>query len=434
MAKKYYHAAPRGNSFSVKENGKFIRCTQYEDKSDLLIYVSIPLEQDVSQIYAGHVRANFPELQPGYDSKYNSFFVKGFAIPSEYTPNVAQETLDSCIAALDSCVKEFAENMKKRGSSDYAAKLQEVVKQQAELVDEREKEVHEKEREIYNLQQRLEKQRAEYENGLASLKREKEKFLKEKEAFEQDILHRREEMDTEIQRYKDSKTKDLLNMQQLANQISELQNRLSNKTGGKENSEELFRLQSKVKQVTTQRVAMEKALSERLNQKDAKILNLSDTISEKEREIAVLQKGREDIIHSSILKDRKRVKSYIQSLETKIREQGHSITADDVIGYYQKIEGEDMDIRKRIGQNATVVTYEEGSLSIRVIFEKVNIVEVSKIASIDAKKLKRLNDKYGDIKFFCREKSVVARAYFANNATLEDVDNIIEELCEKFKK
>lgn len=429
-----YNADPEDTIIQVKEEGKIFRITRYPAEPDLLITVSIPVEQDIASLYISHVNANYPELRAVYGKKNRLFIVKSYVTPSMYTPEIVDETLHKCMNAVDSCIVEFSDNLKKKDSADFASDLQKVLQEQVKIVDEREKQVTEREKEVEVLVEKLNEQREAYEIKLRELQDEKESLMQMVEEQNQELQMKKEAMEAEIQKYKESKTKDLVNIKQLAAQVSSLQNRLSNAGGDADSDENIYRLETKVRQITSQRIAMEKALTEKLTQKDAKVTKMADVIAEKDRELSQLKDVMDDVIAAKISEETEKTQNYISSLEEKIQQQGHVLTADELIQYYKKVNSEDMDIKKRHAQTATVVTFEEGSINIRIIFSTVNFVELSKVATLNPKKLKRFNDTFSDVKFFCRENTVVARMYFSNTATAEKVDEVVEDLSGYFKE
>ena len=79
--------------------------------------------------------------------------------------------------------------------------------------------------------------------------------------------------------------------------MAALQNR-QNALGNVDNDaeEEIFRMKSKVQQLTSQKIALESKLTEKINLKEKRIRELSDTISEKNAEIRKINLNIDDMV------------------------------------------------------------------------------------------------------------------------------------------
>ena len=79
--------------------------------------------------------------------------------------------------------------------------------------------------------------------------------------------------------------------------MAALQNR-QNALGNVDNDaeEEIFRMKSKVQQLTSQKIALESKLTEKINLKEKRIRELSDTISEKNAEISKINLNIDDMV------------------------------------------------------------------------------------------------------------------------------------------
>ena len=285
-------------------------------------------------------------------------------------------------------------------------------------------------RSLNSLFARLDESKA---NRANEANREHEKAAEEAEKERQKMKDHEAEMEEKIKAYEERNTKDILNIQQLANQVAALQNR-QNALGKADNNaeEELFRMKNKVQQLTSQKIALEKKLTEKITGKDSKIRDLSDVITQKDAEYKKLEDNMDDIIESKVSEEVKKTEIKIKDLESRLSEIGHILTPEEMIDYLEQYS--DAEITKRHASNAEFVVYNDEALEIRIRFGATNYVDVTREAALKDTILRKLNTKHGDIKFFSKENKITARSYFKKNATAEEVDDLIATLSSHFTK
>lgn len=423
-----------GNEASkTNENGKTFKLILFKLDAEILISISINASRDVGAMYTSFINANYPEVMCGYDADTECFTVKKYSNPDKYAPEETEEFLNLCNTAIDACIKEYETTLTKKDSADFASDVQQILAEQTEGIAEREKAVAAREEEIAVKEKEMMAREAELKQQLDALQKEKA-AMQEKAEKESELLKRHEaEMQEKIKAYEERNTKDILNIQQLANQVAALQNRQNaiGQSGG--NDEEIFRMKSKVQQLTSQKIALEKKLTEKITGKDKQIRDLSDTIHAKDMEIKKINSEMQDIVKNQVSEEMKKNEKKIKSLEKQVNAIGHILTSEDMIKYYEQYY-EDMDIKKFHAANAETVTYNDESLEIRIRFGDMNFVDVSREAALKDQILRKLNSKFGDIKFFSKDNRIIARAYFKKNATAEDVDDLVETLASNFTK
>ena len=399
--KVFYDLAKRldadvnGNEMSaVYADDTTIRCVLFPLDAEILVSVSVHATRDIGAMYASYITSNYPELMSSFDEESGLFSVRTYSSPDEYEPEGTQDLLELCITASKACVNEYKQTLEKKDSADFASDVQQILAEQTETVWEREKAVAAREEEMAN-----------------------------KEA----------EMEEKIKAYEDRNTKDILNIQQLANQVAALQNR-QNALGKVDDKaeEEIFRMKNKVQQLTSQKIALEKKLTEKITGKDAKIRELSDVITQKDSEYKKLESNIDDRVNSRVSDEVKKTDVKIKQLEAELSKIGHILTPEEMIDYLEQYI--DAKIAKRHASNAEFVVYNDEALEIRIRFGETNYVDVTREAALKDTILRKLNTKHGDIKFFSKENKITARSYFKKNATVEEVDDLIASLSAHFTK
>lgn len=427
-------ATKDGNEFSVtEENNETIRCVIFPLDAEILVSVSVKTDRDIGAMYASYINSNYPELMSSYDTEKEIFSVRTYSTPDEYEPDGTENLLKMCKAALDACIKEYKQTIEKKDSVDFASDVQQILVEQTESISEREKAVAAREDEMSAREEEMEKRENELKQHVAELEQEKIQ-LQEEAAKERERLKAHEaEMEEKIKAYEERNTKDVLNIQQLAAQVAALQNRQSVLGQGNDNAEEeIFRMKSKVQQLTSQKIALEKKLTEKLTVKDTKLKELSDTLSQKDVEYKKLENNMHDMVQSQVAEESKKTNKKIQDLEDELTNMGHFLTPEEMIEYLK--EYSDAEITKRHAAKAEFVVYEDEALEIRIRFGDVNYIDVSRTATLKDQMLCKLNSKHAAIKFFSKDTKIVARAYFKKNATAEEVDDLTETLASYFTK
>ena len=97
------------------------------------------------------------------------------------------------------------------------------------------------------------------------MEEEKKQLLSDIEQERKRMQEREQEMKETIQKYEERSTKDILSIKQLANQVASLQNKQKViGTTDEKTEEEIFSLKTKIQQLTNQKIALEKNLTEKL--------------------------------------------------------------------------------------------------------------------------------------------------------------------------
>ena len=333
----------------------------------------------------------------------------------------------------------IALQLDKKDSEKFAMEMQNIMSEQAKKLTERENTLSEKEKEIENLKKEMESSKAELKDREEKLKEREEEFEREKEKTEEKIKKIKEEADERVKRYEEQNTKDIMNMQNLAKQISYLQDRLNvaPSSSDADTEDEIARLKAKTRQLTLQKASVEKEMKNVVSERDAKIKRLSDVITEKEQDITALKKEMNTKVSAKVEKETMKSQGYVSELESKLKSIGHIITPDEIFEYYKKNEDEDAGVEEKHAANATIISFKDGELDVAIrIGDMLCSVEVSKNTVVNDKVLRKLNTKFGDIKFFISptQQQTTARAYFAPNASLDQIDSTLDRVLENFKK
>ena len=428
-----YGASIKAGKFNASLDGeKKLRC-KIRDDGDIDVSVSIKADRDAGTMYASYIKPNFQELKPSYSEKFKEFTVKAYVTPDEFMPMLLNETIEMCVRAIDLSVNEFQKNMKKKDTVEFASDVQALLKQQADAVSEKEKAVAKRETEIAKQEEALKQQSEEYKKKLKEMDNARKKLEETIIANDEKLKAERAKMKAEIEKYEKRNSQDILNMQQLAKQVAELQDRINSDGTADSNDEEIYRLNTKLKQVTAQRVAMEKALNEKITSKDAKIRNMNEAILEKNAELQKMQESMEVQIQARVSEENKKTDAMVAEMKKELEQHGKLLQPEDIMEYY----GRYYDVKKLSAPgNAVIVAYkdEETNIFTRIRFSEINFVEVYRAASIGEKDLQKLNSKFGDIKFFAKSGKVIARAYFPVNATCDQVDELVNRLTDNFAK
>ena len=277
--KVFYDLAKRldadvnGNEMSaVYADDTTIRCVLFPLDAEILVSVSVHATRDIGAMYASYITSNYPELMSSFDEESGLFSVRTYSSPDEYEPEGTQDLLELCITASKACVNEYKQTLEKKDSADFASDVQQILAEQTETVWEREKAVAAREEEMANKEAEMMQREEELNQKLKELEEEKKRIQNEAEEERQKMKDHEAEMEEKIKAYEDRNTKDILNIQQLANQVAALQNR-QNALGKVDDKaeEEIFRMKNKVQQLTSQKIALEKKLTEKITGKDAKI-------------------------------------------------------------------------------------------------------------------------------------------------------------------
>ena len=403
-----------------KETGDIIRCVLFTMDAEILVSVSKTVPNDIGAMYVAYIRANYPELLSAYDADKELFTIRMYSSPDKFAPEETEEYLELCKKAMASCV-------------DFASNVQQILAEQTETVAEREKNVTKRELEMAKREKEMLERESELKSQLDAMEQEKASMQKEIEEERARIQQHEAEMQEKIKSYEERNTKDIMNIQQLANQVAALQNRQSTVgNGNDEAEEEIFRLKSKVGQLISQKIALEKKLTEKITTKESKIRQLSDVITEKDSEIRKIESTIDDRVQSRVSEESKKRQEYIAGLEKKMTKIGHILTPDDMLEYMKEFS--DCEPTKRHASTAEFVVYKDGALDIRIRFGEINYVDVSREAVLKDQILRKLNTKYPDFKFSSKDNRITARGYFKKNAKPEEVDELIESLAANFTK
>lgn len=416
-----------------KETGTTLRCVLFPLDAEILVSASISASKDVGAMYSAYINANYSDLINAYDAEKEMFTVRTYSIPDKYSPDDTEELLTLCKTAITDCVNEYKHTLEKKDSADFAADIQQVLAEQTEQIAERENAITAREDAMRERESELKVREADLEKQLQELAAEKEELEKTTNAERERIKEYEAEMQKKIKDYEERNVKDILNIQQLANQVASLQSRQS--SIGKvddDAAEEMHRMESKVRQLTSQKIALEKKLTEKIKNKDSKISALSDVIGKKDSEIKKIKTNIEDMVQSQVSDEVKKSSAHIEDLEKQLAEVGHILTPEDIISYYEQYS--DIEAKKFHAPNAEFVVYNDASLEVRIKIGETNYIDVSKEAALKDQILRRLNTKYVDTKFFSKDSRIVARSYFKKNATPEEVDEIIAVLSKNFEK
>lgn len=401
--------------------------------AEILVSASISASKDVGAMYSAYINANYSDLINAYDAEKEMFTVRTYSIPDKYSPDDTEELLTLCRTAIADCVNEYKHTLEKKDSADFAADIQQVLAEQTEQIAERENAITAREDAMRERESELEAREADLKKQLQELAAEKEELEKTTNAERERIKEYEAEMQKKIKDYEERNVKDILNIQQLANQVASLQSRQSSIGKVDDDAvEEMRRMESKVRQLTSQKIALEKKLTEKIKNKDSKISALSDVIGKKDSEIKKIKTNIEDMVQSQVSDEVKKSSAHIEDLEKQLAEVGHILTPEDIISYYKQYS--DIEAKKFHAPNAEFVVYNDASLEVRIKIGETNYVDVSKEASVKDQILRRLNTKYVDAKFFSKDSRIVARSYFKKNATPEEVDEIIAVLSKNFEK
>lgn len=416
-----------------KETGTTLRCVLFPLDAEILVSASISASKDVGAMYSAYINANYSDLINAYDAEKEMFTVRTYSIPDKYSPDDTEELLTLCKTAIADCVNEYKHTLEKKDSADFAADIQQVLAEQTEQIAERENAITAREDAMRERESELKVREADLEKQLQELAAEKEELEKTTNAERERIKEYEAEMQKKIKDYEERNVKDILNIQQLANQVASLQSRQSSIGKVDDNAvEEMRRMESKVRQLTSQKIALEKKLTEKIKNKDSKISALSDVIGKKDSEIKKIKTNIEDMVQSQVSDEVKKSSAHIEDLEKQLAEVGHILTPEDIISYYKQYS--DIEAKKFHAPNAEFVVYNDASLEVRIKIGETNYVDVSKEAAVKDQILRRLNTKYVDAKFFSKDSRIVARSYFKKNATPEEVDEIIAVLSKNFEK
>lgn len=418
-----------------EEDGKVIRCIMYPEDAEMLVSVSVNAKPDVGAMYVAYINGNYQDLQCGYKEKNETFTVKQYVFPDEYSPDDAKEALKQCREAMDACVHEFESNLKKRESVDFASSLQHVLEKETAGIEEREKAVAAREADMARRDAEMTLKERDLNARIEALEKEKKEIEIKAEKEQERIQAKEQEIQERVKECNEAEAKNLMRIQQLANQVAVLQNRQSAANGMDEKTEEeIKKLESKVRQLNMQKQQVIARTNEQLENKEAKIRKLSDIITEKETEIKKLETTQNDIIQSKVNEEMKKTKERIQELEETLSSFGHILTPEELKDYFLSLNGDDMEIRETHSADSNFLIYNDVSLEVRIRFGSLNFVDVSKVAVLKDAQLKKINTKFGDIKFFQKDDRIVARAYFPQNASAPEVDGLIDRISDNFAK
>ena len=416
----------------TSSDNREVRCVLSEENSEILISVSIPADREVGAMYESYINANYPEIRASYDFEKERFSVRQYSSPDEYTPEATEECLKLCNAAVDACINEYKQMLTKKNSADFASDVQQILADQAASIEEREKKMTKKEAELNQYLEALKAKEQALNDKAEKLEQERSIIKDELESERKRIREKEQQMQEEIKQYEERNTRDILNIKELAGKVAALQNKQNALTDERDTDEEVFRLKSKVSQLTSQRIAIEKKLKESIHAKEEKIQQLSDVINEKDRVINEIEAGIDDAVKSRVYEESKKTATYISGLEKQLSEMGHILTPEDMIEFLH--EYSDYEVKKFHAPNANFVVYNDEALEVRIRFGETNYVDVSREATLKDQIIRKLNTRYVDIKFFNgKDNRIVARSYFKANATAEEVDELIETLSSHFK-
>lgn len=443
LAKKYKAEISENKkglpSFKFKDGETDMMAVLHSDDADIELFAIVPANDEAGAMYVSHAHSSYDDLTARYDKNSKLFTLKADVFPYKYTPTDVEDAIASLTAAAASCKAEWSDTLDKKDSEKFAMEMQNIMSEQAKKLTERENSLSEKEKEIENLKKEMESSKAELKDREEKLREREEEFEREKENTEEKIKKIKEEAEERVKKYEEQNTKDIMNMQSLAKQISLLQDRLNAapSSSDADAEDEIARLKAKTRQLTLQKASVEKEMKNVVSERDAKIKRLSDVITEREQDIAALKKEMNTKVSAKVEKETMKSQGYVSELESKLKNIGHIITPDEIFEYYKKNEDEDAGVEEKHAANATIISFKDGELDVAIrVGDMLCSVEVSKNTVVSDKVLRRLNTKFGDIKFFISptQQQTTARAYFAPNASLDQIDSTLDRVLENFKK
>lgn len=425
-----------GDTFLYEEDGLVTECTLLGESAEIQVKAGIHVSQDVSAMYESYAKENYPELLSAYDQEEKMFTVRGFSYPDQYDPEGPANMVSLCQTAVHVCMKEYEQTLTKKDSAQFASDIQQVLSDQAAAAQEREKALNDREAELEEAFAKVQEKEAELKQRIADLEAEKAEHETQMQEEREQLKAREEQMQEEIRQYEQRNTSDILKIQKLANEVAALQNR-QKALGNGGDGEEAFRLKSKVQQLTSQKVMLEKKLTEKVNAKESRIRELSGTLKEKELKIREMETSMGDQAKSIAAKEAQGLRDRIAQMEQQMEEIGHILTPEDMIAYLQR--DPELHVRKLHSATARFVAWQDGQLDIRIRFGKANYIDVACEATLKDAVLKKLNAKATgvdgpDIKFFTKDKRIIARAYFGQTASVEDVGELADAICVYFNK
>lgn len=413
-------------AIQTNEDGSTVKVILFPADAEIAIMTSVNVPQDVGAMYIAYINANYPELLCAYDTEKEQFVIRAYSTPDPYAPDETEELFELSQKALTACKQEYQQTLSKKDSTDFALDVQKLLEKQTEAVTEREKSVTAREEEIAAREEKFKQEKEKMEE-------EKKQLLSDIEQERKRMQEREQEMKETIQKYEERSTKDILSIKQLANQVASLQNKQKViGTTDEKTEEEIFRLKTKIQQLTNQKIALEKNLTEKLTNKDSKIMQLTNTISEKDNEINKIKDNVEDMVQSKMADETQKYESHMKQLEEQLKAVGHILTPDEMVAYLKSFS--DIEAQKRHAPNAEFVVYTDGALEIRIRFGAMNYVDVTRDAALKDSILRKLNTKYSDYKFFSKDNKITGRGYFSKTSTAAEVDVLIETLAANFSK
>lgn len=425
-------------TFTFKYDDTDMAAVLHKDDGDIKLIAMTPATDETGAMYLSHSASAYPELTAKYNKERKRFTVKTDVFPYKYMPTAIDDAMAMLSACIKSCKEEWDDTLGKKDSEKFAIEMRNIMSEQAKKLTERETALSEKEKEIQNLQKEFEASKKELEEKERAFEEEKERFEKEKEKAEERIKKIQDEADGKVKKYEEQNTKDIMNMQTLAKQISLLQDKLNAAPSSSDADveDEITRLRAKTRQLTLQKASVEKEIKNITAEKDAKIKKLTDVISEKEQDIAAMKNEINTKVSAKVKKETLKSQEYVSGLEAQLKKIGHIITPDEIFEYYKKNEGDDAGVEEKHARDATIISFKEGELDVAIRVGALCSIEVSKNTAASDKVLRRLNTKFGDIKFYISptQQQTTARAYFAPNASIEQIDNTLDRVLDNFRK
>ena len=421
-----------GNEITVKRGGCTVNAILYPLDGAIGIQLVSEVSKEVAAMYSTFFRTSYPEMFCDYTD--GNFVLEMYSYPDRYAPGETQSYFEACLKAMDACIQEYDQMLKKKDSAEFASDIQEVLSEQTKSVMEREKAVSAREEEVAAREAELEQRLAEVEEWAKNLEEENDAMKKELEEEKARIQEHEAQMQEEMKTYEERNTKDILRIQQLAKQVSTLQDRqatLGQGSGGDE--AEMFRLKSRVQQLISQKASLEKALNEKITARDTKIKELKDVASEKEAELRKIEAEIDDIAKSRAAEEAQKTADELDSLHKRLDSIGHILTAAELLKHYKEYDG--LNPKKfHAPDGGQFVVYTDESLEVRIRVGSMNYVDVSKKATLKDPVLKKLNSANTDIKFFNKDDKIVARSYFPINASTEEVEDVVDKIADFFTK
>lgn len=420
--------------FRAVKDGKNIFCSYDPDDTAIIISVYVNATKDVASMYQSYISHNFDGIMCGFDDKNEAFIMTVYSYPDEYSPDETQKVFDLCLKAMDAAMSDYKQILEKKDSVGFASDVQELLSDQTSVIAEREKAVSAREADVEAREAELTRQMEALEERTRELEDEKAALEQEMEEERARVQEHEKKMEEEMHDYEVRNTKDILRIQQLAAQISELQNRLEILSqGGTGSEEELFRQKSRVQQLISQKAALEKKLNEKISEREGKIRELGDVIAQKDAEIHRLETGIDDMVKSRTAEEAKKTEAEMNDLRKQVESIGHVLTASDLVKHYRMTD--EITAKKyHAPDGGQFVVFDDESLEIRIRIGDLNYVDISKKATVKDSNLKKLNSANIDIKFFSNRDKTVARAYFPINASEDEVDGLIDEISKFFTK